>query len=92
MKHYFIVYEDRPVNQVDGYVPQVKNVITGLHPLVWIDATTDAYRKHFVTYIHFWRKVNDHEAIHCKGVHKESMDSYFVGPRPSSVLPTGDGE
>lgn len=85
MAYYFIIYEDRPIEQPDNYVPLVKNVITALHPLVWIDATTDVYRKHFVTYIHSWRKVGDHEAIHCKGVHKENMDSWDEKPSVSSA-------
>jgi len=71
---YFIVYEDRPIEQPAGYVPQVKNVITYAHPLIWIDQTSDTYRRHFVTYIHFWTEVGDSEGLHCKGVSHDIAD------------------
>lgn len=68
---YFIAYENRPKEQTAGYVPEICNVITYQHPLVWIDQTSKSYRQYFVTYIHFWAEVDDSEALRCKGVHKD---------------------
>jgi len=80
---YFIVYENRPKDLPAGYVPLLSNVITYEHPLVWIDQISKNYRKYYVTYIHFWKKVDDSYALRCQGVHRDPSPA--EGYEPSGV-------
>ena len=71
---YFVVYENRQKHGSaipdDGPV-RVENVLIHEHPLLWIDRTTEAYRKNFLTYIHFWAEVDDEIARKCNAIHVE---------------------
>ena len=71
---YFVVYENRPrrdgVVGPDGPAP-VSNALIEEHPLLWIDRTTESYRQHYLTIIHFWTEVDDEIAQACKAVRHE---------------------
>ncbi len=65
---YFVAYENRPKG---GSAAPITNALIDDHPLVWIDKASEEYKRHFVTYIHFWAEVDDEMANLCKGVHRD---------------------